>query len=666
MIYAQTGVAGPHLWDKPLDPAILEKRVNLQLDLAQKSINELLAVTEQRTIENTLAPFDNAAEKLDTAGEQSGVLQLVSPDASLRDRAQAMVQKVSAASTAVSLNPAIYHALADLDVSQADAATQYYVKRTLLEFRLAGVDKDDATRARIQALDDQLAKLGTQFERNIQDSRIKVTVKNRAELDGLPADYIQLHKPAADGTITLTSDSPDVIPVLKFAKSADLRRRMYLAYDDRAYPQNMNVLAQVLGKREELANILGYKHWADLSAADKMAGTSQNISNFIDQIDAASRPVADREYEMLLAAARQQQPALSNIVTSDWQYYFEQLRTAEFNFNSQEARPYFPYDRVQQGILDVAAKLFHVSYRPVKDAVTWDPSVSTFDVYEGDQRLGRIYLDMHPRPGKNQWFSSNPLLDGKRGQQLPEVTLICNFPGGKAGDPGLMEYGDVTTFFHEFGHLMHWIFQGQQRWAGYGSNLEIDFVEAPSQMLEQWMHDPKVLATFAHHYQTNEPIPEDLVRRANRADAFGRGLWARGQLVYTNVSFELHNSPPDPAKLETAMDDSRKRFLPYTRLQGDHQIAVFDHLLGYTSAYYTYLWDKVIAQDFFSKFDRTDLLAPAVAARYRATVLEKTGSMPANDLVRNFLGRPLAMDAFVAWMNQEFEGLPASGKTAGN
>ncbi|HTC42586.1 MAG TPA: M3 family metallopeptidase, partial [Candidatus Acidoferrales bacterium] len=570
------------------------------------------------------------------------------------------------ASTAISLNPAIYHALADLDVSKADAATQYYVKRTLLEFRLAGVDKDGATRARIQALSDELAKLGTEFERNIQDSQIKVTVKNRAELNGLPDDYINLHKPAANGDITLTSDSPDVIPVLKFAKNADLRRRMFLAYNDRAYPQNIKVLAEVLEKREELANILGYKHWADLNAADKMAVTSQNVSNFIDQIDAASRPVADREYQMLLASARKEQPGLGNIVTSDWQYYFEQLRATEFNFNSQDARPYFPYDRVQQGILDVAAKLFHVSYRPVKDAVTWDPSVSTFDVYDGERRLGRIYLDMHPRPGKNQWFSSNPLLDGKRGQQLPEVTLICNFPGGKPGDPGLMEYGDVTVFFHEFGHLMHWIFQGQQQWAGYGSNLENDFVEAPSQMLEEWMHDPKVLATFARNYQTNEPIPADLVRRANRADAFGRGLWARGQLVYTNVSFDLHNSTPDPAKLETIMDDSRKRFLPYTLVEGDHQIAAFDHLLGYTSAYYTYLWDKVIAQDFFKQFDRNDLLAPEVAARYRSTVLEKTGSMPANDLVKNFLGRPQAIDAFVAWMNQEFDGLPAANKATGN
>jgi thimet oligopeptidase len=660
----QTALYGSHLWDKPLDPEVFEKRVNEQLNRAQKSIDQLLAVKGPRTIENTLAPFDDAIEELDTAGYQSGVMQSVSPEAKVRDRAQAMVQKVSAVVTAFSLNPAIFHALADLDVSKADPATQYYVKRTLLEFRLAGVDKDDATRARIQSLNDDIAKLSTQFQRNTQDSQLKVIVKNRAELDGLPEDYINLHKPAADGSITLTSDSPDVNPVLKFANSADLRRRMYLAYNNRAYPQNITVLADLLKKREELANTLGYKHWSDLNAADKMAVDSQTISQFIDKIDAASRPIADREYQMLLALARKQNPSLSNISLSDRNYYSEQLRRMEFDFNSQEARPYFPYASVQQGILNVAARLFHVTFRPATEAVVWDPSVSAFDVFDGDLQLGRIYLDMHPRPGKDQWFSSNPILDGKHGQQLPEAALICNFPGGKPGDPGLMEYGDVTTFFHEFGHLMHWIFQGQQQWAGYGGNLESDFVEAPSQMLEEWMHDPKVLATFAHNFQTGDPIPAELVRRANRADAFGRGLWARRQLVYTNVSFDLHNTSPDSAKLENATDVNRKRFLPFQPVEGDHDIASFGHLVGYSSAYYTYLWDKVIAEDFFSKFNRNDLLAPEVALRYRSTVLAKTGSMPANDLVSNFLGRPQSMDAFVVWMNQEFEGLPADAKTS--
>jgi thimet oligopeptidase len=178
------------------------------------------------------------------------------------------------------------------------------------------------------------------------------------------------------------------------------------------------------------------------------------------------------------------------------------------------------------------------------------------------------------------------------------------------------------------------------------------------------MHDPKVLGTFAQHFQTGEPIPADLVRRANRADAFGRGLWVRRQLVATNVSFDLHNTKPDAAKLEKTLSDNTKRFLPYGPVEGDHEIAAFGHLVGYSSAYYTYLWDKVIAEDFFNKFDHHDLLAPEIALRYRSTVLEKTGSRPANDLVKSFLGRPQTLDAFVIWLNQEFEKLPRDTKTS--
>jgi thimet oligopeptidase len=658
---------GPHLWDSPLTPDTLQKRVDEQLALAQKSLDQMLAVTGPRTVQNTLEPFDEANLHLDAAGMQAGAMQMLSADAAVRDRAQSLVQKISAAATALSLNQKVYKAIAAVDASGADAPTKYFLQRTQLEFRLAGVDKDDATRAKIQSLNDAITKLSTEFERNIQESQIKLVVKNAAELDGLPADYIKAHPPAADGSVTLTSDSPDVLPVLKFAKSADLRRRMYLTYDDRAYPKNIAVLADLLKQRQALAETLGYKHWADFNAADKMALTSSNISQFIDQLDAASKPVADREYQMLLATAKKDAPATTKISASDSNFYFEQLRRTQYDFNSEEARPYFPYDKVQQGILDVASKLFGVKFVAVKDAVVWDPSVQTFDIFDAatNRQLGRIYLDMHPRKGKNQWFSADPLLDGKKGTQLPEATLICNFPGGKPDDPGLMEYTDVTTFFHEFGHLMHWIFQGQREWAGFSSNLESDFVEAPSQMLEEWMHDPKVLATFAKDPKTGEPIPAALVERANRADAFGRGLWVRGQLVYTNVSFDLHNTAPDPARLETEMATNKVRFLPYAQLEGDDQIAAFDHLVGYSSAYYTYLWDKVIAEDFFSQFDRNNLLAPEVALRYRTTVLAQTGGMPASDLVTNFLGRKQSTDAFVQWMSQEFAPAAGSASPAG-
>src|SRR6516164_7785519 len=381
---------GPHVWDKPVDPRIFEKRINEQLDLAQKSVAQLLAVQGPRTIENTLALYDNAVQYLDTAGYQSGVMQIVNPDRAIRDRAQAMVQKVSAVATALALNQELYHSLAALDVSKADPATKYYVQRTLLEFRLAGVDKDEATRARIKTLNDEITKYSTQFQRNLQESQLKVVVKDTKELDGLPEDFIKAHKPAADGTITLTSDSPDVTPVLKFSKSADLRKQIFIAYNNRAYPQNVAVLDDLLKKREELANVLGYKHWSDMNAADKMAENSQNISKFIGEIDTASKPVADREYKMLLALAQKQDPSLQQVGLQDRNYYFEQLRRSEFNFNSQSARPYFPYDRVQAGILDVASKLFHVTFKPVPNATVWDPSVSTFDVYEGSKQLAHL------------------------------------------------------------------------------------------------------------------------------------------------------------------------------------------------------------------------------------------------------------------------------------
>ena len=652
---AQTAKYGPHLWASPVDPASFEKRVNEQLEIVQKSVDQILAVKGARTLENTLQPYDQAVEALDTAGNSAGLVQSVDPQAAMRDRAQAMIQKVSAAATAFSLNQALYKALAAIDISNAGPETRYYVTRTLLEFRLAGVDRDDATRAKIKTLNEQITKYATGFQRNTQDSVLKVVVKNRTELAGLPEDFIARHPPAADGSITLTSEPPDVQPVLKFAKNADLRKRVYLAYNNRAYPQNIQVLADLLQKRQELATLLGYQHWADMNAADKMAVNGKNIGSFIDQIDVVSRPTAQREFQMLLALAKKQDPSLTTIALSDRSYYNEQLRRADYDFDSQSARPYFSYDRVQQGILDVASRLFQVTFRPAKDAQVWDPSVTAWDVFDGDRQIGRFYLDMHPRAGKDKWFSSYSILDGKLGQQLPEAALICNFSGGTPGDPGLMEYGEVTTFFHEFGHLMHWIFQGQRPWAGYGGNLESDFVEAPSQMLEEWMHDPKVLATIALNYQTNQPIPAEMVHRMNRADAFGRGLWTRVQLVYTSVSFDLHNETPSTAAIDRALPDSIKRFLPYQGVEGDHQITSFGHLTGYSSSYYTYLWDKVIAEDFFGQFNPNDLLASDIAKRYRKTVLEKTGSMPANDLVKNFLGRPQNVDAFVGWMNREFE-----------
>jgi thimet oligopeptidase len=229
-----------------------------------------------------------------------------------------------------------------------------------------------------------------------------------------------------------------------------------------------------------------------------------------------------------------------------------------------------------------------------------------------------------------------------------------------------MDYGDVETFFHEFGHLMHHILGGQQQWAGIsGIAMESDFVEAPSQMLEEWIRSPQVLAKFARHYKTGEPIPADLVARMNRASAFGRGVWVDRQNSLTAISYDIYKTKPDAVDLDTVTLDDSRRYTLFTPLPGTHHWASFGHLGGYSSAYYTYLWDKVIAEDFFLQFDRQNLLAGDAPMRYRRVVLEPGGSMSADDLVKNFLGRPQNMTALQHWMSEEFAASSASPKSAG-
>ncbi len=665
-----------HAWAGRLDPESLSSWVARHLAAHNTAIDQLLAVEGPRTVGNTLVPYDRAIAELGVAGSEAGLLHSVAAEKSVRDQAEAMVQAVAEAAVQLSLNPEVYHALASMDISLADAATQHYVGRTLLQYRLAGVDKDLPTRERIQRLQERITELGLAFGRNVQEHVNTVVVTDAGELDGLPEDFLARHAPDAEGQRTLTTDYPDYQPVMTFATSDALRRRMFLAYNTRAYPANKQILMEILATRKELAETLGFATWADLATADQMMGSAANVKTFLAQLDMASKPGATREYGMVLDFARQRQPGLTAIDASSATYWYEQYRRSAFDFDSQSVRPYFPYERVQQGILDTAAKLFHVEFRPAPQqgddaAALWDPSVTAWDVYDRplerengnakDEKIGRFYLDMHPREGKDKWFSAFPLVPGIRGVQVPEAALICNFPGGNTdaakSDPGLMQYSDVVTFFHEFGHLMHAILGGQQPWAGVsGIATEGDFVEVPSQMLEEFFRNAGLLQSFALHYQTGEPIPAELVARMNRASAFGRGNGVRSQLFYTRFSLDLHCLEPTTIDLDAIMHAGYTAALPYTWMEGNRLYTSFTHLVGYSSNYYTYLFDKVIALDFYRQFDPKNLVEGPAALRYRKEVLEPGGSQPGETLVRNFLHRPQSLEAFQAWMNEEFAG----------
>jgi thimet oligopeptidase len=647
-----------HAWVTAKDPATLEAWVARRLAAAQGDIDRLTSLKGARTVANTLQPYDDAQNELALAGNESYLLFSLSKDASMRNSAQTQVSKIAAVATDLGLNQKVYRALVAVPMPANDPATKHYLERTLLEYRLGGVDKDDATRSKVHTLQDRITSDGLDFSKNIADDVRKITV-TREQLEGLPPDFVARHKPGADGLYTLTTDAPDVGPVRNFATNADLRHRMFLAYAQRA-PKNSDVLMDLLRTRQDLATTLGFRTYADLATADQMIGSAEGVRKLLQELDETSRADSEREFHSMLEFAKTKSPGITSISDADSGYWAELYRRSHFNFDAQSVRPYFPYLAVEAGILSTASQLFHVTFRKVSNAVVWDPAVTVYDVLEAGHTnakpIGRIYLDMHPREGKDKWFSSAPVVPGIRGRQVPEGALICNFSGGVAGDPGLMLHSEVTTFFHEFGHLMHHILGGQNRWSGQGGfNVEGDFVEAPSQMLEEIFRDHKVLSGFARNYKTGEPIPADLVARMNRAGAYGRAAWVQGQLIYSTYSLQLHDRAPAEVNLAGMWKQDQERFSRATFVEGDRGYDTFTHLTGYASNYYTYALDKVIAIDFFSQFDGKDLLHGPAAMRYRRTVLEKGATEPASQLVQDFLGRPQNTRALKSWIHEEFE-----------
>jgi thimet oligopeptidase len=675
---------GLHIWNKLEGADGAKVWVERHLAASRAELEALLAVKGARTVENTLAPYDRACWHLRMAGSQSGVMFMVHPLAAVRDAAQELQQAISAEGTALSLNREVYQALASVDVSAEDDATRYYMERTLLGYRLSGVDKDEATRSRIRALADRMTELSMSFSRTVQDDVRKIEVEDANELIGLPEDYLVRHGVMGDlghphptrddetvaggAPIVLTTDPPDMSPVMSYASSAGLRRRMYLAYNDRGYPANKQVLLDLLACREEMAEVLGFRSWADLATVDQMMGSAAKLRGFLDCVESAARETAEREFAELTAFVQEREPGALPLTLSDARFWEEQFRRARYEFDSQSVRPYFPYEQVEAGVLAIAGKLFGVRFVRVEDAAVWADGVKAFDVVDASTHVsearhgapasevvGRIYLDMHPREGKSKWFSECSLVGGVLGRQMPEASLVCNFPQPTDSDAGLMQYSDVVTYFHEFGHLMHEVLGGRQRWAGQsGITTEGDFVEVPSQMLEEFFEDAELLRTFAKHYETGEPLPYETITRMVKASAHGRALSTLTQVMYATYSLETHDQRAAELDLDKLLRAGYDRFSKYGFVEGNRMYAAFTHLVGYTSNYYTYLYDKVMALEFFAEFDKTRLLDGPAAMRYRRAVLEPGGSKPARELVQEFLGREVSMDALLGWIGQEF------------
>ena len=603
--------------------------------------------------DDVLARYNELLTAASASNAMAGLMSEVHPDEAIRDAARECEQEVSRFYSDLALDREMYDALAAIDVTASDADTQRFVAHTLRDYRRAGVDKPPEVRARLKQIDEELTKLGQAFSKTISEDVRAIVITDPARLAGLPADFIAAHPAGAGGKIRITTDYPDYNPFMTYAADDDLRRQLYVAFRSRGDRGNEATLRAILALRAEKAGLLGFANWADYITADKMIGSGSRAAEFLDKVWKLAAPRAEQDYKELLRQLVATAPGATEV--ADWQktWLENQVKKERYEVDASEVRQYFPYDRVLAGLLEITAEIFDLTYAEVTDAERWHPSVVVYDVVRGSRKLGRIYLDMHPRDGKYKHAAQFPLKDGVRDVQLPEGVLVCNFPApergaaGRAGNPGLMEHDDVVTMFHEFGHLMHHVLGGHQRWITQsGVATEWDFVEAPSQMFEQWAWSYDTLARFARHHQTAAVLPRALVDKMRRADKFGLGTATVQQIFYAAISLGFHRA--DPAALDQLAEVQalQKRYTPFAYVPGTRFHASFGHLVGYSAMYYTYQWSLVIAKDLLTPFESTGLMARDVTYAYRDHVLVPGGSRDAAELVRGFLGRDYDFRAY--------------------
>ena len=617
-------------------------RVDALLDVTRARLAELKDGTARDTAA-VLELWNDADIALRDADSVAGLLSEVSPDQEVRAYAEQRAQEIDRLRTDRGLDRQLYDVLAATDATGLDELATRFREHVLRDFRRSGVDQSEEVRARLREISERLTVLEQDFARVIREDVRSIRVRPE-QLAGLPEDWIAAHPPAEDGLVSVSTDYPDYVPFRTFAQDAAARRSLTIEFLNRGWPDNETVLHEMLALRDEKARILGYRTWPDYDADVKMIGTAQAIAEFVERLTDAAEAAGRRDIQTLLERKAQDDPAATGLDSSDAGYYGELVRREQYDVDAQEVRRYFDFARVRAGLLHVTGRLFGIEYRAV-DVPTWHEDVAAYDVVRDGEALGRIYLDLHPREGKFKHAAQFDLVGGLAGRQAPEGVLVCNFPRG------LMEHQHVVTLFHEFGHLVHHVLGGQQRWARFsGVATEWDFVEAPSQMLEEWAWDADVLRTFATDDE-GTPIPAELVARMRAAKDFGKGLFVRTQLFYTAVSYYLHRDRP--ADHDAAVRELQARYDLFEFIEGTHFHAAFGHLAGYTSAYYTYLWSLVIAKDLHSAFDPADPFDPAPAHRYRDRILAAGGSKDAAVLVEEFLGRPFAFDAFAAWLDRE-------------
>jgi len=591
---------------------------------------------------NWLGAFDDFQAGLEDAYGPILFVANVHPDKAIRDAAEGCELRWQTFLTDLEQSVSLYRAARA--TPPADDIDRKALHDLVAMFEDSGVSLPATERARVKRLSERIARHAQQFDRNIREDATRLPF-TAAQLTGVP-EHVWAGQPRdAEGRYLLGLDYPTYFPVMEQAALPSTRATMYRAKTNEGGQANLDLLAKIVRLRHEIAATFGYASYDDYVLRRRMAGSRARVDQFLAEVREAVAPNEARDLEVMKNAKAQQlhlDPAATSLDRSDVGFYVEQVRRQRYQVDQEAFRPYFPPQASLDFVMKLAETLFGVRYERV-DARLWHAEVQAYAVSDAvtGRPLATLYIDLYPRPGKYNHAAVWSFRSGaQRHDRKPQAALVVNF------DRRGLTLDELETLLHEFGHSLHSNLSNTRYAMQAGTQVERDFVEAPSQMLEDWVYDKPTLKLFAQVCPACEPVPDDLVDRARAARDFGKGARYARQQLYAGYDIALHGDRvQDPMQLWKAMESRTSLgYMPGTKFP-----AGFGHIAsGYAAGYYGYLWSLVVATDLRSAFDGGHRLDAAVGRRYRDEVIGQGGQRPPDVLIRNFLGRPMSPDAFFA------------------
>jgi thimet oligopeptidase len=640
-----------------ITPENVKSATELTINKAQNSLSNIYNIEkDKRTFENTVLALDNMYNDIYMVYGPVYLIANTHPDAEIRNTSNAEIAAFSKFFNELSLDEKLYGALKDYsETKEAKNLTGYkrrFLDKTIADFERDGLNLPAQERDELKALQDSLSDMSIEFEKNIAEVNDFLMVEE-AEMESLDEEYKNTHR-TEDKKYKIDLSYPSYFPFMKFSTSDRARKKLYIKYNNRAAEKNIALLQEVLKVRKQIASLLSYNSYAEYITEDRMAKNPANVWNFEESLIAKVKEKASYDYDELLEVKREYLNDQGVNVIQPWEasFFNDRLLKEKYKLNQNKVKEYFELNNVLDGLFMIAQQLFDVEFKEINNPKVWQDDARLFEVIQDSKVISYFYLDLFPRDNKFSHAACFPMIKGKMtndGYQMPVASLVCNFPRPSENQPSLLLHSEVETFFHEFGHVLHNVLTKAKLASFSGTSVSRDFVEAPSQIFENWVWNYNILTLFAKHYKTNEPLPESLYNKMFAAKNVGSGLATLQQIFYGLIDFTLHDKY-DPYGNTTTTDVVKKlqneiTFYPY--LEGTNMQSAFGHLMGYAAGYYGYLWSKVYAQDMYSIFEKNGAMDKETGKRYRDIILAKGGSEDELSLVMEFLQREPNQEAFL-------------------